>query len=426
MLNASAYLPPVLDALKRSAFQDFELLIVDDGSTDGSREIAEAMGVTPLWSGGRRGAGPARNVGVGQAKAPILVFVDADVVLHQDALSRIAARFDADPTLSAVMGAYDEAPAAPSVVSRFRNLLHAYFHRRAATEAGTFWTGLGAVRREAFDHVGGFSPDEILEDVEFGVRLKAAGHRIVLDPSIQGAHLKDWNLISMVRTDLFRRGIPWIELALRRDGLRDDLNTSMAQRASVAATGVFLLAAAGALIVHGLVFVAPAAGVAAALFLPMWSAGHGGRPGWRARAGVAGTALAAAGLLALSNHWPAAAGIVLAAVVQALAPPRFEPRPSTSHWLGAATLTAALILSLAAFPLSPLTATALAAWAVQLGLNRGLLALMYRRLGPQGLLSSAPLLMIYHLCCGLCVIIGVAKHAVRRSRAAAPLVADQG
>ena len=415
MLNAASYLPSVLEGLKRSSFQDFELLLVDDGSTDGSRELAEALGAASLWSGGRKGAGEARNVGVGQARAPILVFVDADVVLHPTALAQIAERFAADPTLDALMGAYDEAPSAPGLVSRFRNLLHAHFHRQAAAEASTFWTGLGAVRRTAFDEVGGFTLGEILEDVEFGLRLKAAGHRIGLDAKIQGTHLKDWSLASMVRTDLFKRGIPWIELALQRDGLRDDLNTSLGQRVSVAATAVFLLAVSTGLVVHGLDFAAPALGVAAALFLPMLSPGDGKRPGLQALAGLAALAGAAALALWIAGDRPAALAIGAAGAWLAAVPQRFEPRPGLSAWTTATLLAAALVLSLTALPLSPVTAIAAGAWVVQLGLNSGILATMYRRLGPVGGLGSAPLLMIYHLCCGLCVILGTAKHLARHA-----------
>jgi hypothetical protein len=417
MFNAGGYLPKVLEGLKQSSFQDFELLLVDDGSTDGSQQLAQDLGLTPLFSGGRRGAGPARNVGVRQARAPILVFVDADVVLHETALAQIAARFEADPTLDALMGAYDEAPAAPGLVSRFRNLLHAYFHRHAAAEASTFWTGLGAVRRAAFDQVGGFSPSEVLEDVEFGLRLKAAGHRIGLDAAIQGTHLKDWSLTSMVQTDLFKRGIPWIELALQRDGLRDDLNTSLGQRASVAATAAFLLAAAGGLLIHGLDFAAPALGVAAALILPMLTPGGGTRPGAKALAGMAAIAGGAALALWSVGCGAPALAIALAGVWMAAVPQRFEPRPGASAWVAAALLAVALILGLGALPRSPLTAILLGAWSVQLGLNFGVLAAMRRRLGPVGLVGSLPLLMIYHLCCGLCVIVGTARHFTRRSAA---------
>ena len=68
----------------------------------------------------------------------------------------------------------------------------------------TFWAGLGAVRRDVFAAVGGFDaaryPHPSIEDIELGGRLAARG-RILLDPAMQGTHLKEWTLRSMVTTD---------------------------------------------------------------------------------------------------------------------------------------------------------------------------------------------------------------------------------
>src|SRR5690349_17222010 len=128
-------------------------------------------------------------------------------------------RFAGDPALVAVFGAYDDDPRHPGLTSRYRNLLHHHVHSGAAGEAETFWAGLGAIRREAFEAAGGFDaerfPQPSIEDIELGARLRRGGARIVLDPSIRGRHLKAWTPWSMVRTDLTRRGIPWTRLLLR-------------------------------------------------------------------------------------------------------------------------------------------------------------------------------------------------------------------
>src|SRR5205807_8681242 len=62
----------------------------------------------------------------------------------------------------------------------------------------TFWAGLGAVRRDAFEAVGGFDAERYLvpsvEDIDLGARLATTGHRIELDPAVQGTHLKAWSL----------------------------------------------------------------------------------------------------------------------------------------------------------------------------------------------------------------------------------------
>ena len=188
-------------------------------------------------------AGPAaaRNAGARQATGEVLVFVDADVVVREDAFRRIRDAFEADPALTAVFGSYDDAPEAPGPVSSFRNLLHHYVHQSSPGPAATFWAGLGAVRRDSFMAAGGFDEERFrvpsVEDIDLGMRLTSAGQRIVLDPLLQGKHLKSWSLAEMVRTDFARRGIPWVELMLedRRQASRGALNLGWEHRLSALA-----------------------------------------------------------------------------------------------------------------------------------------------------------------------------------------------
>lgn len=193
------------------------------------------------------GSGPAeaRNLGAGGRGADVLVFVDSDVEVHPDALELISERFAADPHLTAVFGAYDDEPADPSLTSRYRNLLHHHVHSTAEGTAETFWAGLGAVRRDAFEAAGGFDADRFplasVEDVELGLRLRRRGGRIVLDPRIRGRHLKRWTPLSMVRTDFGRRGVPWVRLLLREGAHSTALNLGWRRRASAAASVVLLV-----------------------------------------------------------------------------------------------------------------------------------------------------------------------------------------
>lgn len=226
-----------------------EVIVVDDGSTDATAELARTLADRVIClDDGPCGPGRARNAGVREARGDIVAFVDADVLVHPDALRLLVEAFEGADDRAAVFGAYDECPEAPGVPSVYRNLLHRYVHLRGAGEADTFWAGLGAIRRDAFLSVGGFDvvrfPRPQIEDIELGYRLRDEGWRIRLDPRIQGTHLKRWRLRDIVRTDVHDRGIPWMRLLLERGdaGLGDSLNVQTAEKVKTALAALIPLA----------------------------------------------------------------------------------------------------------------------------------------------------------------------------------------
>ena len=222
--QGAAFLPETLAALAGSDLprDRWELIVVDDASTDATGAIASdwADRVVTLPAPAH-GPAFARNRGAEAGRGEWLAFIDADVCVHADTLSRFAWRFAADPTLGAVFGSYDDAPPAPGFISQYRNLLHRYIHLGGAGEVDTFWGGCGAVRASAFTAVAGFDevryPRPQIEDIELGYRLRDRGFRAFICPEIQGAHLKRWRFWGALRTDLLDRAIPWVLLLLERD-----------------------------------------------------------------------------------------------------------------------------------------------------------------------------------------------------------------
>ena len=245
--NASATLKCCLEAVLTSDYSSYQCIVVNDGSTDGSENVAGEFHTQVLnVPGGPLGPAYARNRGAEAASGNILFFVDADVVLPPSAVRQVANVFEAQPDLAAVFGSYDVHPRAHGVISQYRNLLHHFVHQNGASEASTFWAGCGAIRRSVFEKIGGFDEQKFsrpsIEDIELGYRLREAGWRILLDKTLQATHLKRWNLNSLIRTDITCRAIPWSWLILETREFPGDLNLKPEQRASLALVGVACVA----------------------------------------------------------------------------------------------------------------------------------------------------------------------------------------
>jgi GT2 family glycosyltransferase len=220
------------------------------------------MGVTVLRRTKNAGPSSARNLGARHATGEILFFVDADVVIADGAVSRVAETFERHADIDAVFGSYDSKPRAAGLVSQYRNLLHHHVHQHGNVAASTFWGACGAIRRSVFEQIGGFDEaryPRCIEDIELGYRLRRAGHRILLDKGLLGTHLKKWSLRSMIRTDVYCRAIPWTRLILETKRAPDDLNLRDGQRVSAALVALALLSVPLALFRVEALFVAAAA-----------------------------------------------------------------------------------------------------------------------------------------------------------------------
>src|SRR6184192_836636 len=88
--NAEATLPECLKALRKALQPTDELIVFDDGSTDSTRSIAEAAGARIVSNPGKpKGPAHGRNKAAASASEPYLMFVDADVIIHPDAIDRL-------------------------------------------------------------------------------------------------------------------------------------------------------------------------------------------------------------------------------------------------------------------------------------------------------------------------------------------------
>jgi glycosyltransferase involved in cell wall biosynthesis len=269
--DGASHLPRSLDALAASDYARFEIVVVDDASADASVEIANSRGARVLRLARQSGPAAARNHGAHEARGDVLLFIDADVEVRRDTLARVAAHFAADPSVAAVFGSYDDAPAEPNFASQFKNLFHHFTHQRSPRRASTFWAGCGGVRREVFLDAGGFDARRYarpsVEDIELGYRLRRAGREIVLDRDVQVKHLKRWTLVSLLRADIRDRAVPWSRLIVEEGDMVNELNLRVWDRVSAALVCLAALALAVAAFARALFAAPPAPFFAASLLL---------------------------------------------------------------------------------------------------------------------------------------------------------------
>lgn len=164
-----------------------EVIVVDDGSSDGTADAAERAGARVLRRDARDGGNPAaaRNLGARAAQAELLVFLDADCVPADGWLAALVAPFEAGASM---VGGALALPAGLSLTARC-DYYAAWYHvheRRPAAVVPNHPPGNFAVRRALFLDAGGFTETQPLayahEELHLQARLRAAGHRIRFEP----------------------------------------------------------------------------------------------------------------------------------------------------------------------------------------------------------------------------------------------------
>jgi len=191
VFNGERTLGRCLEALERQDFPGrYEVLVVDDGSTDATPEMAAQFSVRYIRQE-QRGPAAARNLGAQAARGRYLLFTDADCVPEPDWIRQMTLPFQ-DPEVVAVKGAYRTDQR--SLMARLAQLEFLERYRLLARHRfiDMVDTYSAAYRREMFLGVGGFDPSFPLpnnEDTELSYRMSQLGYRMVFNPRAVVRHL---------------------------------------------------------------------------------------------------------------------------------------------------------------------------------------------------------------------------------------------
>lgn len=173
-------------SIKRQTYKDIEIIVVDNNSTDKTKEIAREFTPSVYNLGPERCE--QRNFGISQSQGPIVLYVDADMALSPEVVAQCVSAFDQNPD---VVGLY-----IPERVVGRGFWIKVRDHERSFYDA-TPIDAVRAIRRRTFDEVGGFDVDLTgVEDWDFDIRVRHTGKTRSIEAPVfhneNGFHLKTY------------------------------------------------------------------------------------------------------------------------------------------------------------------------------------------------------------------------------------------
>ncbi|MEM2370652.1 MAG: glycosyltransferase family 2 protein [Candidatus Bathyarchaeia archaeon] len=198
--NGAPYIGAVIESLLQQTCPPDEVLVVDDGSIDGSAEIVSQYPVRLLRHKSNQGVAAARNTAIEAATGDIILFVDADAVADPDLLKILLEEYR-DKDVGGVGG--------QGIEVNIRSLADQWRRRHATQSFGDkpkdveFLFGLCmSFRIEVLRKLGGFRSvfRSNAEDIDMGLRLRKAGYRLRYLPDAKVYHQRTDNEASLKRT----------------------------------------------------------------------------------------------------------------------------------------------------------------------------------------------------------------------------------
>lgn len=181
--NRNKMLATNLERIYLSSYKNLEIIVVDNGSTDGTAESIQKRfpNVRVIRMDSNQGPVRARNIGLDHVRGDFVVFLDDDCYLHPDAIKTMVGSFNSDPTVGAVVFKITEVKTGEVLT------------RDCQYNCKNLWSGASGIRREIVNRIGGFTKFAFAhgDEFDYSLRIHNLGFKIHYDPSIEAFDLAE-------------------------------------------------------------------------------------------------------------------------------------------------------------------------------------------------------------------------------------------
>jgi len=223
--NGSSTIGRCLEAAFSSEYDNFEVIVTDDCSTDNSAEIIKKFPCKLIPLDRHSGASRARNTSAKNSSGEILFFIDSDCILHKNTLASVNKVFLASED-AIIGGTYTVIPYDKDFFSTFQSIFINYSEMKKEPP-DYIPTHAMVIARDIFMKSGGFQESflPILEDVEFSHRLRKTGCKLTMNSEMLVRHIFNFTLIKSLK-NAFRKSLYWTVYSLKNKDLLADSGTA--------------------------------------------------------------------------------------------------------------------------------------------------------------------------------------------------------
>lgn len=232
VFNSEATLEACLKSIRSSLESSYELIVVNDASSDSSESIARRFADRVINHRTNRGLAPARITGLESSNGPLLLYVDSDVIIPSDAVSRAISFFGDSPDVGAFTGILGKFTPDTHFLSQYKNLYMNFNFSKLPNRVTFLYGSIIGVRREVAERF--FKPQANAhwgEDTAKGQNLYKHGIPIAFERDFEVTHLKRYSFGSFVRND-FNIPFHWAKLFVCNAGWKEIFKSSRFAHAS--------------------------------------------------------------------------------------------------------------------------------------------------------------------------------------------------